>query len=557
MAHPSQHNLPLMIHGAIFECSAATRDECLDRGLFGLPRYQWKAFVSKITEHTVVFLYCFSDKALHGIFQPRSPPGFEIVRDAWTRRGGKTAYPAQLRVKRRPHVGPASRNVLSATVHRAFTSTSNPKSRIRVAHQLDRRATAALVQLFEGYDAAPAPVAAPAAAPAPERAAAESLLRQSGGTATASSVPSLETCSKSLPVSNAYAAVEAAAPKACNIEEEEDEDEEFSSDKDGEDEDDSEDEDATMDKRTLAPLSSTTLRINHQRTLALASAKERSEKRRVERQMREAALHSAQLRHKEHKPPPTPHPWGGRARSAIMELEPFLAQLEGRIIATRSLHLHGGAVSLLASAGVDEAVVERGEEEDAVATAIERRSCAVCKVELLRDSFSVTHWDLAVMENQKWGGICACCIVVQQVCAGLVTLIGGKKGKPWRKKKRKSGERRRIERRKKKAKGEKKEDAPLLPPLPPPRAVLPPLPQPTTAAASMAIAMATASELAGGAVTAMARARAVADTATARETATAAMSSDRRRGPAIPPVEWAKMTRSQRKHYMKNHKVKR
>ena len=71
------------------------------------------------------------------------------------------------------------------------------------------------------------------------------------------------------------------------------------------------------------------------------------------------------------------------------------------------------------------------------------------------------------------------------------------------------------------------------------------------------VVAAAARVVAGGAVTAMARARAVADTATVRETATAAMSSDRRRGPAIPPVEWAKMTRSQRKHYMKNHKVKR
>ena len=108
-------------------------------------------------------------------------------------------------------------------------------------------------------------------------------------------------------------------------------DEEYEKVEDGEDDkvgegEDDEDEDAMGSKRGARvpppPLSSATERINHQRTLALESAKQRGEKRRVERQMRTAALQSAQLRHKEHKPP-TPQ----LLSVGVMELEPFLEQL--------------------------------------------------------------------------------------------------------------------------------------------------------------------------------------------------------------------------------------
>ena len=155
-----------MIHGAIFECSSATRNECFNRCLFGLPRSQWKPFVSKITPQTVCFLYCFTDKTLHGIFQPSGPPGLEIERNAWTKvgSGASTPYPAQVRVQRKPLVGPASLLALSAALHQELTTKDGRRGSSRVMHQLDEHRTAALVQLFEAGGSPPNAASAATAA---------------------------------------------------------------------------------------------------------------------------------------------------------------------------------------------------------------------------------------------------------------------------------------------------------------------------------------------------------------------------------------------------------
>ena len=89
--------------GAIFLTNTANEDECLQRGLFGLPRRQ-AALVRDIDaapERTLIFLYNFQEKKMLGAFVAAGRAGFPLHADAWTnarvtQRGhGETGFPAQ------------------------------------------------------------------------------------------------------------------------------------------------------------------------------------------------------------------------------------------------------------------------------------------------------------------------------------------------------------------------------------------------------------------------------------------------------------------------------
>ena len=107
--------------GAVFGATHATFDECLQRGLFGLPGSQ-KPLVTAISRQyesvdlplPVLFLFNFQTRLLHGIFVPRSPAGFPLRPRAWVKgcwstalqrevsgaaRAGKTSFPAQIEVE--------------------------------------------------------------------------------------------------------------------------------------------------------------------------------------------------------------------------------------------------------------------------------------------------------------------------------------------------------------------------------------------------------------------------------------------------------------------------
>jgi len=117
--------------GFVFQCSTKTQAECLERGLLGLPRAFW-ARVQEIQADTPIFLHNFQTKELHGVFSIVGKPGCPIEEDAWTDcslpelmpriskpemkrspemaemtklfkkalQGGKTPFPAQVRVRR-------------------------------------------------------------------------------------------------------------------------------------------------------------------------------------------------------------------------------------------------------------------------------------------------------------------------------------------------------------------------------------------------------------------------------------------------------------------------
>lgn len=81
----------------IFGCKNYTIDECYTKKLFGLPAPHY-AYVKNISRGLVLFLFNYSDRTLHGIFEAVTPGQMNIDRHAWTEDGADTPYPAQVKV---------------------------------------------------------------------------------------------------------------------------------------------------------------------------------------------------------------------------------------------------------------------------------------------------------------------------------------------------------------------------------------------------------------------------------------------------------------------------
>lgn len=69
--------------GAIFMCNRKTKQECLRRGLFGLPPSQAR-FVQKIKSGMILFLFEYEERKLFGVFEAASDGGIGIVPDAFS-----------------------------------------------------------------------------------------------------------------------------------------------------------------------------------------------------------------------------------------------------------------------------------------------------------------------------------------------------------------------------------------------------------------------------------------------------------------------------------------
>ncbi|KAL8517163.1 hypothetical protein ACS0TY_015396 [Phlomoides rotata] len=85
--------------GVIFGCTNSTMQECLSSQLFGLPA-QHILYVQNIEPGLPLFLFNYSDKKLHGIFEAASSGKLNIDPYAWTNGGSeKTQFPAQIQVR--------------------------------------------------------------------------------------------------------------------------------------------------------------------------------------------------------------------------------------------------------------------------------------------------------------------------------------------------------------------------------------------------------------------------------------------------------------------------
>ncbi|XP_057965101.1 uncharacterized protein LOC131155742 isoform X2 [Malania oleifera] len=98
-AHACARNLKKShLGGVIFGCKSSTIKECLFKQLFGLPAHHF-LYVKNIDPGLPLFLFNYSDRKLHGIFEAASPGQMNINPYGWTMDGSdRTQYPAQVQI---------------------------------------------------------------------------------------------------------------------------------------------------------------------------------------------------------------------------------------------------------------------------------------------------------------------------------------------------------------------------------------------------------------------------------------------------------------------------
>ncbi|KAJ9539880.1 hypothetical protein OSB04_026386 [Centaurea solstitialis] len=140
----------------ILGCTNSTIDECLSNMLFGLPALHY-SYIKNITEGLPLFLFNYSDRKLHGIFEAASHGQMNIDRYAWvTDEDGYTSYPAQVRVRVRLQC-----HTLSEKSFQPIIATNYYESN-HFYFELDHGQTNKLVSLFQSSPVNSSPLPSPA-----------------------------------------------------------------------------------------------------------------------------------------------------------------------------------------------------------------------------------------------------------------------------------------------------------------------------------------------------------------------------------------------------------
>eukprot|EP00978_Attheya_sp_CCMP212_P009420 scaffold22306_cov55-Attheya_sp.AAC.2 len=86
--------------GFIFGCNSQTMDECLGRGIFGLPAHMKRA-ASGIAPGSTIFLFNVTDRLMFGIFEALTPCTMNIDPTAFSKNPKATSspFPLQIRVR--------------------------------------------------------------------------------------------------------------------------------------------------------------------------------------------------------------------------------------------------------------------------------------------------------------------------------------------------------------------------------------------------------------------------------------------------------------------------
>ncbi|XP_024519511.1 uncharacterized protein LOC9629856 isoform X2 [Selaginella moellendorffii] len=138
----SPHEQPL--GGFIFFCNDETMPEDFERCLFGLPR-SFIDSVKGIRKGLPLFLYNYSNRCLHGVFEASSDGGLNIEPDAWINKDARSGvdvsrYPAQVRVRIRENRAPLEED--------AFRPVLFHYEAKKFRLELSMSETAALLKLF-------------------------------------------------------------------------------------------------------------------------------------------------------------------------------------------------------------------------------------------------------------------------------------------------------------------------------------------------------------------------------------------------------------------------
>ncbi|CAM8910312.1 unnamed protein product [Rhodiola kirilowii] len=96
------------LSGVIFGCKHSTIQECFDKQLFGLPSLHF-VYIRHIKPGLPLFLFNYSDRRLHGIFEAKCAGQMNIDRYAWSSESEDTTpFPAQVRFQIKTRCQPLS-----------------------------------------------------------------------------------------------------------------------------------------------------------------------------------------------------------------------------------------------------------------------------------------------------------------------------------------------------------------------------------------------------------------------------------------------------------------
>ncbi|ESQ48933.1 hypothetical protein EUTSA_v10020540mg [Eutrema salsugineum] len=128
--------------GVIFGCKFSTIKECHAKKLFGLPAPHM-AYIKNIDPGLTLFLFNYSDRTLHGIYEAASEGQLNIDPKAWSPNGtDPTPYPAQVKVRVRVRCEPLAEEKFSPVI------ADNYQDDKVFWFELDRGQTNKLLRLF-------------------------------------------------------------------------------------------------------------------------------------------------------------------------------------------------------------------------------------------------------------------------------------------------------------------------------------------------------------------------------------------------------------------------
>ncbi|KAM3700578.1 hypothetical protein ACJW31_05G109500 [Castanea mollissima] len=135
--------------GVIFGCKNSTMKECLSNQLFGLPGQHF-SYVKKIDPGLPLFLFNYSDRRLHGIFEAASNGQMNINPYGWTTDGSeRTSYPAQVQICVRLRCQPLLENQFKPII------SDNYYSQNHFWYELDHAQASRLMSLLSSLVVAP------------------------------------------------------------------------------------------------------------------------------------------------------------------------------------------------------------------------------------------------------------------------------------------------------------------------------------------------------------------------------------------------------------------
>lgn len=141
--------------GTIFGCTHTTLPECLSKQLFGLPSSHF-SYVRNIVPGLPIFLFNYSDRKLHGVYEAASQGQMNIDAYAWTDGGAeRTAFPAQAHIRIREQCKPLTEKEYKKVIEDNYYTPQH------FWFELDHLQTRCLMALFKPLLPTIAPVVHP------------------------------------------------------------------------------------------------------------------------------------------------------------------------------------------------------------------------------------------------------------------------------------------------------------------------------------------------------------------------------------------------------------